>query len=70
LCLLAANEGKVLTHFQILTDIWGPTYAKEGIYLRVYMAHLRQKLEKEPARPQHILTQNSVGYRLVQKPRY
>jgi two-component system, OmpR family, KDP operon response regulator KdpE len=70
LCLLAANEGKVLTHFQILTDIWGPTYAKEGIYLRVYMAHLRQKLEKEPARPQHILTENSVGYRLVQKPRY
>jgi len=68
LCLLAANEGKVLTHFQILTDIWGPTCSKEGHYLRVYMAHLRQKLEREPARPRHILTEIAVGYRLVQTP--
>jgi len=70
LCLLVANEGKVLSHSQILTHIWGPTCAKEGIYLRVYMAHLRQKLEKEPAHPRHILTETAVGYRLVQKPRF
>lgn len=70
LCLLAANEGKVLTHHQLLTDIWGPNRAKDGHYLRVYMGHLRQKLENEPARPQHILTEPAVGYRLVQKPRH
>jgi two-component system, OmpR family, KDP operon response regulator KdpE len=70
LCLLVANEGKVLTHHQLLTDIWGPNRAKDGHYLRVYMGHLRQKLENEPARPQHILTEPAVGYRLVQKPRH
>ena len=70
LCLLAANEGKVLTHHQLLTDIWGPNRTKDGHYLRVYMGHLRQKLENEPARPQHILTEPAVGYRLVQRPRY
>jgi two-component system KDP operon response regulator KdpE len=69
LCLLAANEGKVLTHVQILTHIWGPARAKDGHYLRVYMGHLRQKLENEPARPEHILTEPAVGYRLVKKPR-
>ena len=70
LCLLAANEGKVLTHHQLLTDVWGPNRSKDGHYLRVYMGHLRQKLENEPARPQHILTEPAVGYRLVQKPRH
>jgi two-component system, OmpR family, KDP operon response regulator KdpE len=70
LCLLVANEGKVMTHSQILTDIWGPTCSKEGHYLRVYMGHLRQKLEKEPARPRHILTESAIGYRLVQRPRH
>ena len=69
ICLLAANEGKVLTHAQILTHIWGPARAKDGHYLRVYMGHLRQKLESEPARPRHILTEPAVGYRLVKKPR-
>jgi len=69
LCLLAANEGKVLTHRQLLTDVWGPARAKDGHYLRVYMGHLRQKLEQVPARPKHILTEPAVGYRLVQKPR-
>lgn len=69
LCLLAANEGKVLTHRQLLNDVWGPNRSKDGHYLRVYMGHLRQKLENEPARPQHILTEPAVGYRLVQKPR-
>jgi two-component system KDP operon response regulator KdpE len=70
LCLLAANEGKVLTHAQILTDIWGPACSKEDHYLRVYMGHLRKKIEKEPGRPRHILTEPAVGYRLVQTPRY
>ena len=69
LCLLVANEGKVLTHDHLLTEVWGPNRAKDGHYLRVYMGHLRQKLENEPARPQHILTELAVGYRLVQKPR-
>jgi two-component system, OmpR family, KDP operon response regulator KdpE len=70
LCLLVANEGKVLTHTQILTDIWGSTFSKEDHYLRVYMGHLRKKIEKEPGRPRHILTEPAVGYRLVQTPRY
>jgi two-component system KDP operon response regulator KdpE len=69
LCLLVASEGKVLTHDHLLTKVWGPNRAKDGHYLRVYMGHLRQKLENEPARPQHILTEPAVGYRLVQKPR-
>jgi two-component system KDP operon response regulator KdpE len=66
LTLLAANEGKVLTHRQILSEVWGPTHAKDGHYLRVYMGQLREKLEDEPARPRHILTETAVGYRLLQ----
>jgi len=69
LCLLAANEGKLLTQRQLLADIWGPTRAEEGHYLRIYMHHLRQKLEDDPAQPRHILTEPAVGYRLLQKPR-
>jgi two-component system KDP operon response regulator KdpE len=65
LCLLTANEGKVLTHLQLLTQIWGPNRSKDGHYLRVYMGHLRRKLENDPARPRHILTEPAVGYRLV-----
>jgi two-component system KDP operon response regulator KdpE len=67
LCLLIANEGRVLTHRQILSDVWGPSHAADGHYLRVYMGHLRQKMEDDPARPQHIITETAVGYRLVQK---
>jgi two-component system, OmpR family, KDP operon response regulator KdpE len=66
LTLLAANEGKVLTHRQILVEVWGPTHARDGHYLRVYMGHLREKLEEQPARPRHILTETAVGYRLLQ----
>jgi two-component system, OmpR family, KDP operon response regulator KdpE len=69
LCLLAANEGKVLTHQQLLTEVWGPNRSKDGHYLRVYMGHLRQKLEQDPAMPRHILTEPAVGYRLVKLPR-
>jgi two-component system KDP operon response regulator KdpE len=64
--LLIANAGKVLTHRQILREIWGPSHAEDGHYVRVYMGHLRQKLEDDPAQPKYILTETAVGYRLVQ----
>lgn len=69
LCLLAANEGKVLTHRQILSEVWGRAHVEDGHYLRVYMGHLRAKVESDPAQPRHILTETAVGYRLVQQPR-
>jgi two-component system KDP operon response regulator KdpE len=68
LCFLAANEGKVLTHRQLLSEVWGPGHANDGHYLRVYMGYLRRKLESDPAQPQHILTETAVGYRLVREP--
>jgi two-component system KDP operon response regulator KdpE len=64
--LLIANCGKVLTHRQILREVWGPSHTEDGHYVRVYMGHLRQKLEDDPAQPKHILTETAVGYRLVQ----
>jgi two-component system, OmpR family, KDP operon response regulator KdpE len=63
--LLAANEGKVLTHPTILREVWGPRYREESNYLHVYVSHLRRKIEPEPARPRYILTEPGVGYRLV-----
>jgi two-component system, OmpR family, KDP operon response regulator KdpE len=66
LALLAANAGKVLTHRQILREVWGPAHADDGHYVRIYMAHLRHKLEDDPAQPKYILTETAVGYRLVQ----
>lgn len=68
LALLIANAGKVLTHRQILREVWGPSHGEHGPYVRVYMSHLRQKLEDEPAQPRHILTETAVGYRLVKTP--
>lgn len=67
--LLIANAGKVLTHRQILRDVWGPSHADDGHYVRVYMGHLRHKLEDDPAQPRHLLTETAVGYRLVQNAR-
>ncbi len=67
--LLIANAGKVLTHRQILRDVWGPSHAEDGHYVRVYMGHLRHKLENDPAQPRHLLTETAVGYRLVQHAR-
>ncbi|HLZ98212.1 MAG TPA: two-component system response regulator KdpE [Steroidobacteraceae bacterium] len=67
--LLIANVGKVLTHREILREVWGPSHANDGHYVRVYMGHLRRKLEDEPARPQYILTEPAIGYRLVQNAR-
>lgn len=62
---LIANAGKVLTHRQLLKAVWGPSHADDSHYLRVYMGNLRQKLEAEPARPKHLLTETAVGYRLM-----
>lgn len=64
LVLLANNAGKVLTHRQILNEVWGPGHATQTHYLRVYMAALRQKIESEPARPKLLVTEPGVGYRL------
>ena len=65
LSLLIANAGKVLTHRQILREVWGPPGVENSHYARVYMGHLRQKLEEDPAQPRHLLTETAVGYRLV-----
>jgi len=65
LCVLVANAGRVLTHRQLLREVWGPSHAEQSHYLRIYMGHLRQKLEEEPAQPRHLLTETAVGYRLM-----
>jgi two-component system KDP operon response regulator KdpE len=62
--LLVRNAGKVVTHRQILKEVWGPNYAEQTHYLRVYMAHLREKIEAEPGRPELLVTEPGVGYRL------
>ena len=64
LALLAQNAGRVLTHTQILKEVWGPGHAGETHYLRVYMAQLRRKIEVEPARPRLLQTEPGVGYRM------
>lgn len=64
LVLLAQNAGKVLTHRQILKDVWGPAYAAQTHYVRVHMAELRKKLEADPSRPKLLVTEPGVGYRL------
>jgi two-component system KDP operon response regulator KdpE len=65
LSVLIANSGRVLTHRQLLREVWGPAHAEQNHYLRIYMGHLRQKLEADPAQPRHLLTETAVGYRLV-----
>jgi two-component system KDP operon response regulator KdpE len=64
LSAMVADAGKVLTHTYLLREVWGAGYAERGHYLRIYMGHLRQKLEVDPARPAHIITETGVGYRL------
>ena len=63
LILLVKNEGRVLTHQYILKEVWGPSYADQTQYLRVFIAQLRKKLEQDPNRPKHILTESGIGYR-------
>ncbi|HEY3780181.1 MAG TPA: response regulator [Fimbriimonadaceae bacterium] len=64
LALLVKHAGLVLTHRQLLTDVWGPVYDTETQYLRVYMTQLRHKIEAEPAKPVLLITEPGVGYRL------
>nr|WP_294936538.1 response regulator [uncultured Flavobacterium sp.] len=63
LSLLIRNEGRVLTHQHILKEVWGPSYIDQTQYLRVFIAQLRKKIEKDPNRPKHILTESGIGYR-------
>jgi two-component system KDP operon response regulator KdpE len=65
LMALLANVGRVMTQRQLLNDVWGPSHTEQSHYLRIYMGHLRQKLERDPAQPEHLLTETAVGYRLV-----
>jgi two-component system, OmpR family, KDP operon response regulator KdpE len=65
LTTLIRNAGKVLTHRQLLKEVWGPDQVQETHYLRVFMANLRRKLETDPARPRYLLTEQGVGYRLA-----
>jgi two-component system, OmpR family, KDP operon response regulator KdpE len=65
LACLAKHLGMVVTHRQLLTEVWGPTHAADTHYLRVYMKQLREKLEADPVQPKHLLTETGVGYRLV-----
>jgi two-component system KDP operon response regulator KdpE len=65
LTVLIRHAGKVLTHRQLLKEVWGAPYTDQSHYVRVYMAQLRRKLEREPARPRYLLTEPGVGYRLA-----
>ncbi|MES1999897.1 MAG: two-component system response regulator KdpE [Pseudomonadota bacterium] len=65
LTLMVRNAGKVLTHRQILTEVWGPSHVESNHYLRIYMGQLRHKLEENPARPRFFLTDVGVGFRLA-----
>jgi two-component system KDP operon response regulator KdpE len=63
--VLARHEGKLVPQRQLLQEVWGPAYETETNYLRVYMAQLRRKLERDPAKPRHLITEPGMGYRLV-----
>ena len=65
LTCLAQHLGMVVTHRQLLREVWGPSYVEQTHYLRIYMKQLRDKLEADPMRPRHFLTETGVGYRLV-----
>ena len=64
---LASNPGKVMTHRELLREVWGPEYGEETEYLRTFIKQLRRKLEPDPSRPVHLVTQPGLGYRLVLK---
>lgn len=65
LVALIANTGKVITHRQLLREVWGPSHVESNHYLRIYVSHLRQKLEIDPTQPCHLLTEIGVGYRFT-----
>jgi two-component system KDP operon response regulator KdpE len=65
LTMLVRHAGKVLTHRQLLKEVWGPSHVQDAHYLRIYMAQLRRKLEADPAQPRYLLTESGVGYRLA-----
>ncbi len=65
LSVMVSNAGRVVTNPQLLLAVWGPSHAEDGHYLRIYMGHLRHKLEDNPTRPKFFLTETAVGYRLM-----
>lgn len=65
LSILLNNAGKVLTQRQLLSQVWGPNAVEHSHYLRIYMGHLRQKLEANPTQPAHLLTETGIGYRFM-----
>ncbi len=67
LALLAKNLGKVMTHRQLLTEVWGPQYVEELHYLRVYTQQIRVKIEDDPAQPRLLITETGIGYRLKEQ---
>lgn len=62
--VLAQHHGRLVTHRQLLQEVWGPEYGEETHYLRVHVAHIRSKLEPDPSRPRYVITEPGVGYRL------
>lgn len=68
LSVLARNDGKVLTHQYLLNQVWGASHQNESQYLRVFIAQLRKKIETDPNRPAHIITESGIGYRFVGNP--
>jgi two-component system KDP operon response regulator KdpE len=67
LARLTRSVGRVVTHRQLLADVWGPEYTEHTHYLRLYMGQLRAKIERDPAEPRHLLTETGVGYRLADR---
>ncbi len=65
LAVLLGRRGTVMTHRELLREVWGPAHSDSSHYLRIYMGHLRHKLERDPARPEYLLTEVGVGYRFT-----
>jgi two-component system KDP operon response regulator KdpE len=63
--VLVRHAGKLVTQRQLLQEVWGPGYARETNYLRVYLAQIRRKLEPDPSQPRYFLTEPGMGYRFV-----
>jgi len=61
--VLLSNTGRIMSHRRLMQEVWGPNHTESAHYLRIYMSHLRQKLENDPAQPTHLLTETGVGYR-------